>query len=253
MKTIKNTLIVLLCVCYASFSHAQTTAAEQSPESKRISIAVVLPSAMPVNDNDADILFNRLTQSIALNGLSSLSHSAKFVMVPSITVLSKEVTTQVPQQFVVELELTLFLVDMSNKNILQQSSMTLKGIGPTETKAVNKAITTLQARSPQLKKFIVQGKEKIVAYYEDQCEILMKSIQSFIDRKMFFEAYFELIAVPHLNNNVGCYEQSLLLLQQIEEAQQQEAQNKMNNEKSDVDWVENNTETTTPDAPSHQQ
>lgn len=242
MKKINWIIFVVIYLMITNLANAQNEiATDVQKESRQIAIAVAEPSYSILNESTAQILNNRLNQAIALNGLGSVSKSAKFLLVPSVTLISKDVTTNIPQQFVVEVEVVFFIVDNSRKTVLQQEAITVKGIGTTEAKAMNKAISSIQARNSRLKNLIVKGKEKIVAYYEDQCETLMKSIQSYIDRKMYFEAYFELNAVPHLNNNTSCYDRSLELLKQLDEQEKQEAEAKMESQTNDVDWVTNGT------------
>lgn len=242
MKKINRIFIVVLYMMMMNFITAQndiTTNVQK--EVNGIAIAVAMPDQSILNESCSQILENRLNQAISLNGLGSVSKSAKFLLVPSVTIISKELTTDIPQLFVVTIEVVIFLVDNSRKIIMQQGAITLRGISSNESKAFQKAVSSLQARNPNLKNLIVRGKEKIVAYYDNQCDILMKSIQSYIDRKMYFEAYFELNAVPHLNNNISCYEKSLELLNQLNEQEKQEAEAKMASENPNVDWVTDDT------------
>ncbi|HPH57359.1 MAG TPA: hypothetical protein PLC41_04915, partial [Bacteroidales bacterium] len=154
-----------------------------------------------------------------------------------VTLLSKDVTTTIPQQFVVEMEVFLFIVDVTQKTILQQESIVIKGIAENESKAVLKAVSSLQARNPSLKNLIVRGKDKIVAYYNTECDVLLKKAESLIARKMYYDAVVELESVPLLNNNVSCFEKSLQMLEQIDQSIRLEAKDKMEQGEHNLDWL----------------
>ena len=209
--------------------------AQEINEASRIAIKVEIPQNIDLKTDASNILFNRLNQAVALNGLGAAS--GKFLLVPRVTLLSKDVTTTIPQQFVVEMEVFLFIVDVTQKTILQQESVTLKGIAENENKAVLKAISSLQARNPRLKNLIVRGKDKIVASYSTECDVLLKKAESLIARNMYYDAIVELESVPLLNNNVSCFEKSLRMLEQIDQSIRLEAKEKMEQSKHNLDWL----------------
>ncbi|MDD2617659.1 MAG: hypothetical protein PHT87_02555 [Bacteroidales bacterium] len=212
-----------------------STYAQEIKEASRIAIKVEMPQNIDLKTDASNILFNRLNQAVALNGLGA--SSGKFLLVPRVTLLSKDVTTTIPQQFVVEMEVFLFIVDVTQKTILQQESIVLKGIAENENKAVLRAISSLQARNPRLKNLIVRGKDKIVAYYSTECDILLKKAESLIARKMYYEAVVELESVPLLNNNVSCFEKSLKMLEEIDQSIRLEAKTKMEQSEHNLEWL----------------
>lgn len=228
MKKITCLILGLMLPLFATF-------AQEIKEASRIAIKVEMPQNLDLRTDASNILFNRLNQAVALNGLGAAS--GKFLLVPRVTLLSKDVTTTIPQQFVVEMEVFLFIVDVSQKTILQQESVTLRGIGPNENKAVLKAISSLQARNPSLKNLIVRGKNKIVAYYDTECDILLKKAESLIAREMYYEAVVELESVPLLNNNVSCFEKSLKMLEEIDQSIRLKAEEQMRQTEHDLDWI----------------
>lgn len=209
--------------------------AQEIDEASRIAIKVEMPQNIQLKTDAANILFNRLNQAVALNGLGA--SSGKFLLVPRVTMLSKDVTTTIPQQFVVEMEVFLFIVDATQKTILQQESVVIKGIAENENKAVLKAVSSLQARNPKLKNLIVRGKDKIVAYYNTECDLILKKAESLIARNMYCDAIVELEAIPLLNNNLSCFEQSLQMLERIDQSTRLEAKEKMRLSGHQLEWL----------------
>ena len=208
--------------------------AQEINEASRIAIKVEMPQNIDLKTDASNILFNRLNQAVALNGLGAAS--GKFLLVPRVTLLSKDVTTTIPQQFVVEMEVFLFIVDVTQRPFCKES-IVIKGIAENESKAVLKAVSSLQARNPSLKNLIVRGKDKIVAYYNTECDVLLKKAESLIARKMYYDAVVELESVPLLNNNVSCFEKSLQMLEQIDQSIRLEAKDKMEQGEHNLDWL----------------
>ena len=60
------------------------------------SIRVLPVSTDIIGNNAAEMLYNRLNQAVSLNGMASTDNSNKFLLIPSVTVMSVEPTTTVP-------------------------------------------------------------------------------------------------------------------------------------------------------------
>ncbi|MDR2084706.1 MAG: hypothetical protein LBP67_06905 [Bacteroidales bacterium] len=221
--------------CFALITFVSTGVYAQTQEASRIAIQVQMPNNLSINNDASLILFNRLTQAVALNGLGA--YSSKFILMPIVTILSKEITTTIPQQVVVDLELSLFIVDNSRQIILQQGSINLKGIDENEQKAILKAITNLKARHPKLKNLIVSGKEKIVNYYDTQCNDIMNTVQSYLDRGMYVEAIIELESVPSAPETMPCYEKAQKMLVNIDNVKRSTAEKKISESEPDLEWI----------------
>lgn len=225
---------IIFCLVLMTFAFTETKA-QQSEAASRIAIQVEMPKNLSINNDASLILFNRLTQAVALNGLGSFS--SKFILVPIVTTLSKDVTTSIPQQVVVDMELSLFIVDNSKQIILQQESITLKGVAESEQKAILKAVTNLKARNPKLKNLIFRGKEKIVNYYDTQCNDIMIAIQSYLDRNMYYEAIFELQAIPSDPETISCYKVAQQALVDIDAATRADIEKKISQSEPNVEWL----------------
>ena len=65
-----------------------------------------------------------------------------------------------------EVEVAFYFVDNINKVILAQEMITKKAMDDNDNKAVAKAIKSIQARDPKLKKLINIGKTRAIEYYK---------------------------------------------------------------------------------------
>lgn len=165
MKQIVN---ILLCINLL-WSPLNSLGQSSNPSDRdSIQIQVAHPSGLAGQDNAVSLLEKRLTQAVVLNGIASTT--SRFLLVTDIHELSSQVTTSAPPQYVIELEISCYITDQTEKTVLQQTTFNVKGVARTKAKAYQHAIGSIQARNPKLKTLIKRGKEKITAYYQAQKE-----------------------------------------------------------------------------------
>ncbi|MGN0032236.1 MAG: hypothetical protein ACI358_00390 [Candidatus Limimorpha sp.] len=155
----------LLFALLFGLSSGVLIAQEELTEKQMIPVRVLMPTNSEIKGDALTILYNRLNQAVALNGLGSSTNESRFIIVPSITVVSKSATSSIPVQFLAEVEISLYFVDNVNKVILAQEVITKKAMDNNDSAAVSKAIKSVQARDPKLKKLINIGKNNAVQYY----------------------------------------------------------------------------------------
>lgn len=161
MKRIKL-LIIAALVMLTSF----TVKAQEMSLDQMMPVRVLMPVNKEVKGDALTVLYNRLNQAVTLNGLGSTTNDSRFLIVSSVTVLSKEATASVPVQYMAEVEVAVYFVDNVTKVILSQEMITKKGLDSTDDLAVSKAIKQIQARDPKLKKLIKIGKDRAIQYYQ---------------------------------------------------------------------------------------
>ena len=161
MKKIKLLLIALLVMASSTMLKAQDNMSFE----QMIPVRVLMPVNNDVKGDALTVLYNRVNQAVSLNGLGSSVNENRFIIVTSVTILSKNVTTSIPPQYMAEIEVAFYFVDNVKKVILSQETITKKGMDNNDNKAVAKAIKSIQARDPKLKKLINIGKKRALEYY----------------------------------------------------------------------------------------
>lgn len=219
-------LLILSVILFLSISVA-----------KAQSIRVLPISSSQINETAASLLYNRLNQVVSLNGIGSTDNSNRFLMISSVSVLSIEATETVPINYVAEVEISIFIVDNSKKLLMSQEIITRKGVADNETKAVQEAIKSIKGRDPKLKKMITVAKDRILDYYNNECETVMQTINTYLEMEMYDEALNELNAIPQIDANLDCYNNSMNILSRISMEQQQSSNNNIRNSTPDVSWV----------------
>ena len=162
MGKIKSLLLAMLVLVSGTLLKAQS---EMTME-QMIPVRVMMPVNKEIKGDALTVLYNRVNQAVTLNGLGSSTNESRFLIVTSVTVLSKNATTSIPPQFMAEVEVAFYFVDNINKVILAQEMITKKAMDDNDNKAVAKAIKSIQARDPKLKKLINIGKTRAIEYYK---------------------------------------------------------------------------------------
>ncbi len=142
------------------------------------------------------ILVNKLAKIITKNGVSNSGYNPRFVMVPLINVSNKEVIGSAPTKIALNLDLTLYIGDGKDGTLFASESFTLKGVGSNETKAYISAIKRLKAKNPAVQEFISNGKAKIIAYYNANCNLIISKANSLEAQGKLKEALALYTSVP---------------------------------------------------------
>ena len=84
----------------------------------------------------------------------------------------------------------------------------LKGVGDTERQSLLPGYQRLIKSTDKIyDDFIAEGKNKIIAYYNAQCDFIIKEAQGLADQNRYEEALFKLFSVPKVCKE--CYEKCI--------------------------------------------
>lgn len=139
---------------------------------------------------------NKLTQLLTRNGIAGLNYLGQFVLTVSTTPLDKDVIPGPPQKIAEKMEMNLYIADTYAKTIFASTSLTVRGLGETETKCYLNAFRNMPLQTPQIAQFIEQGKTKIIEYYDHEGENLMKKAMYLAQQKSYEEALFIISLIP---------------------------------------------------------
>jgi hypothetical protein len=92
-------------------------------------------------------------------------------------------------------------------------SINISGIGQSEVKAYNSAISKIIPLDKQFDGFVQGAKNNIKNYYASNCETIMKNANNLSAQGLYNEAIFELTKIPDISTE--CYSHSLDLIEKI--------------------------------------
>lgn len=204
MKRLTILIVALLATYYSGIAQSSLG---KTDDLGRIAIAAVVPDEAGVPGGAQRNLQNRLMQVASLNGLGATENAAQFVMVPMLSILNKDVTPTAPPMVSLNMDVTLYIVDMLTQNIYSQTSIQVKGVGNTEERAYTQALNGINPRHGQFRGFVEKGKEKIIEYYNSKCDVIISSAQALAGQKNYEEALFTLMSVPDVSRE--CYDKCM--------------------------------------------
>ncbi|MEI6883694.1 MAG: hypothetical protein WCO02_04360 [Bacteroidota bacterium] len=205
MKKILHFL--LLMVVFSPFAtHAQNTQGKTADVGRLSLTPVVSDEVSAIPAEAKNYLANKLQQIATLNGLGGKAHNPWFVITANISVVSKDVLAGPPQMIAQNLEVTLYIADYRQKTVLSTLSLSVKGVGTNETKAFMEAIKNIKAVNPEIKLFVENGKNKIIEFYNSNCDFVLTDAETKCAQKKYQEAIFTLTAVPDVCKD--CYMQA---------------------------------------------
>jgi len=191
MKKILFLFLVLFSVPRVSFSQNNQ---DKFDDIARIALAAFVPKqADEIPSSARQILLNKMLQISLQNGLGASGENPRFCIVPSLNVISKEISPTAPPMVVVNIEVTFFIVDAASKTIFSQTSVLVKGVGTNKNKAYISGIKNINVKAGQFKNFVETGKQKIIEFYNSQCDIILEHAQALSAQKRYEEALFNLL------------------------------------------------------------
>lgn len=139
---------------------------------------------------------NKLTQLLTRNGVAGIDYLGQFVLTVTTTPIDKDVIPGPPQKIAEKMEMNLYIVDVFAKTIFSATSLTVRGIGENDNRCYLNAISRMPLQSPELSKFIDDGKKKIIDYYDHEADNLIKKAQFLSSQKQYEEAMNVISLIP---------------------------------------------------------
>lgn len=166
----------------------------QVDNGQRIAIIPTVCDDLPLPAEAKKALSQKLLQMTTQNGFGATSGS--FVLTANVHTIDKVVSGSVPPQFIIDLEVSVYVVNLNENIIAAETSFEVRGMDSTESRALAKAINRINAKSPAVREFMASAREKIIDYYSGRVPTIIAKAQSLSDRGEYEEAISILAAVP---------------------------------------------------------
>lgn len=171
----------------------------KADDAGRIALAAVVSDQIEGLTSSAQSnLQNKLHQIATKNGMGGSSLNNRFIITANVVVLTKDITPTAPPMQAYTLEITLYIGDGVEGTLFSSTSVTLKGVGKTETKAYMAALKNLKVADPKYQSFIEQGKNKIIEYYNSKCDFILKEADALVSQNEFDAAIAKLVSIPEV-------------------------------------------------------
>jgi hypothetical protein len=141
------------------------------------------------------------------------SINPRFVLMPSVAVLTKDIVAGPPQMTAINLQVSLYIADAIELKKFANTTIEIKGVGINENKAYIDAIKNINIKNKEIASFIEEGKSKIINYYNTQCDFIIKDAIGLSKRGEYDAAMLKLAVVPDVCEK--CYIKCMDTLQSI--------------------------------------
>ncbi len=188
--------LAFLFICTLLLSFALK--AQTSNDIGKIALSVVMPENIEgLNSSQLSKIETKISQIVTSAGLGASGFNNSFIIYPKFAVYETNVVEGDMQNLtVITTELSLFVKQYDNNIMYATISKTLKGSGKTKELALTNAISKIPTNDPEFAKFIETSKTKIVKYYEEKCEDLIKKSDSFVKMQKYEDALGLLMSIP---------------------------------------------------------
>ena len=201
----KILLSLLMIIGYNAYSQ---NALGKSDDAARITLAAYVPQQIDkMPDAARSILANKLNQIVTQNGMGGAANNERFIITANVNVISKDLTATAPPMTAFVLEVTLYIGDGFVGTKFSSTSISVKGVGESETKAYISALKGISPTNSNIQSFVGNGKSKIIEYYNSKCDFIIKEAQTLVSQNNFEEAIFKLTSVPEVCKD--CYDKCM--------------------------------------------
>lgn len=143
---------------------------------------------------------NNLRQSLTRiatdNGFATSSPATPFVLTAHCDVLDKSNLPGPPVQTVYNIGLTLYMADAYAQQKFATAYIKLDGVGTGEVKSYINAFKRINSNSKEVQRLIVEGKRKMLEYYDTQYAKIIKEAERLEHTQQYEEALALVMAIP---------------------------------------------------------
>ncbi|ALO17291.1 hypothetical protein L21SP5_03693 [Salinivirga cyanobacteriivorans] len=213
-------LLTMLAVLFSTVVNGQNNEGKADDEARIAVTPVVKNSELPAHAKK--MLKHKMTQLLSLNNMAGGDEASFFTIEGDATVLTQETTPTAPPMVSLQLSVSFKITDKQSGKVFSEVSTDVKGVGTNETKAYMTALRYVNIRSAQFRAFVDKGKERILQYYNSNCDFFLSRAEALKEQGNNAEAIKVLKAVPQVSKE--CYDKAMKLLGTIDMPEPQQTQ-----------------------------
>jgi hypothetical protein len=163
----------------------------------RLALTVWIPETIDgLTPTAEQNLKNKLAQIISQSGIFAEENASRFVMTANVITLDMHILPTAPAKYMYTMDVTLYIGDGFEGKQFSSYNSTVSGVGDSETKAYMTALRNIKTNDKNFQGFITQGKNKIIDYFNSQCDIMLKQASAMAGMDNYEQALQILMSVP---------------------------------------------------------
>ena len=167
----------------------------QQNDADRISISAVIPDYKDIPAEALQNLEGKLQSLVTAQGNAD-RQTDRFLITARVDVTNKDITQTAPPKVSMKMDITFIIGDVVEDKVYGTHTISTAGIGPNETKAYIQAFQRIKSNNPALQKFVGDTKQKILDYYNDNCQFIVSDAERKVQMGQYDEAIAQLVTVP---------------------------------------------------------
>lgn len=197
----KQFLILIMAACLTMNVAAQT---------EKISINVIVPqSDIPAEARNH--LTNKLQQIVSNYGMADNGLTDRFYMTANVLITSKDIVSSTPTRVSQKLEVVLYVGDVIANKLYGTLPINITGVGQNENKAFINAFQKMPVQSTYLENYMDVVYYKILSYYENSGNDIIKNAQLKADMGEYDAAMEALLSIPDVCGEIADSSRQVLL------------------------------------------
>lgn len=145
-------------------------------------------------------------------GKVSFSNQSPFTVIPGILITEQINAGEMQQNMLLKVEITLEAKDIDNNIVFNTYRKMFTVVGANNDIAISKAINQVRANDTQLQDFFVVANNNIIKFYKENCNKILASAKTNIERKEFVRAFSFLKYIPE---DISCFKEVEALITKI--------------------------------------
>ena len=173
-----------------------------------ISLSVVMPDNIEeLTSSQISKIETKVIEFVSNNGLSATGLNQFFVIYPKFEIYKTQKTQGGMMALTaVDASISFIIKQVATNTIFSTLTKSLKGNGTSKDDAINDAINSINPSDTKFETFIKQTKEKIIKYYNSNCDVIIKKAENDARRKEYETALSILLTIPEEAN--VCYDKA---------------------------------------------
>lgn len=178
---------------------------DESQYSLTVKLTPFIPSYPELGETGKSLLSNRINAAVSKIGFGGDGSNPRFIIGPSINLISKNITSTSPTKYANTYEVTLMTCDVVTETVFQTYTFQLKGVGDSPEKAFLNGFRDFNLNNEEFFEFLVASQDKIFAYYEQNCNLFLQDAETHANMREYDMAFTILNNIPMEAQN--CYSQ----------------------------------------------
>lgn len=193
----------------SSSNSSLTTNQEKYSNSDTLNLKITpfIPDYSEIDVSGRQLLTTKLNQAISQFAYGGVGANPRFVIAPTINLLSKNVTGTAPTKYANSYEVTLFALDVVSETTFGSYNFNIKGVGDSPAKAFISGFRDYSFASEEFYNFLKQTEQKIANYYINNCDKIIMEAESEANSRNFDVAFALLQSIPSDASN--CFQKAM--------------------------------------------